>query len=340
MEIQKQIIPEILELMDLRYRILLMVQDKEPVGRRQLAGLLDVSERNIRNEIDFFLKEGFVEVRRQGIELTLSGKTVLLGLKEIIYAYKNFDWLAEECKHILGINKVLIIPGDSETSNAVLGFMGQRAATHVLGLLKAQSIIGVTGGRSVAAVAENMPEAHSPKVTVLPARGGMGKSHATQSNSIAALMAAKLGAQKEMMYLPDNIDREILEALKMDPQIKEVFDKLKEMDILIVGIGRADVMAKARNLPTERIRQLEDQGACAEAFGYYFDRNGVMVFPSSSVGITLEQYREVPHVVAVAGGAGKADAILATSRVRSDMVLVTDESGARAIVDGYKGNNK
>lgn len=336
MDIQKQILPEILDLMDLRYGILMKVQEKQPVGRRQLALQLDVSERTIRNEIDFLLKENFVAVQRQGIELTPKGGEILSGLKEIIYAFKNIDWLAEELKRILGINKVFVLPGDSDTSSGALDLMGQRASTYVLGLLKGQSVVGVTGGSAVAALAENMPEVHYPKVTVIPARGGMGNSHATQSNSIAALLSAKLGAQKELMYLPDNIDREILEALKSDPQINAVFEKLVKIDVLIFGIGRADVMAKARNYPKERIEELVEQGARSEAFGYYFDINGNMVQPTSSVGITLEQYKKVPHIVALAGGETKAEAIVSACRVRQDLVLVTDESAAKKIIKIFK----
>ncbi|QSX08209.1 hypothetical protein J0B03_10485 [Alkalibacter rhizosphaerae] len=333
MDVQKKIMPEILSLMDLRYGILMMVKDKQPVGRRQLAGLLDVSERTVRNEIEFLLKEDFVAVGRQGIELTANGMEILSGLREIIYAYKNFDWLSEELKDKLGISSVFIIPGDSQTNDSVMDFMGKRTATYVLGILKNRSVIGVTGGHSVAAVAENMPQGHYPKVTVIPARGGMGKSHGTQANSIAARLAGRLGAQKELMYIPDNVDQKILEALKTDVQVKAVFEKLQEMDILVFGIGRADVMAKTRNMSQDRIKELMSQGACAEAFGYYFNIRGEMVYPSSSVGITLEQYRSVDHVVAVAGGADKKEAIMATALVRPDMVLVTDESAARAIIE-------
>lgn len=336
LELQKQILPEILTLMDLRYSILMAIRDKQPIGRRQLAVLLEVSERTVRNEIDFFLKEAFVAVGRQGIELMEKGEEMLDGMKDMLYAYKNFDGLTEELKRILGINMVFIVPGDSASNPSVLRFMGQRTATYVLPLLKAQSVIGVTGGRSVAAVAENMPAGHYPKVTVIPARGGMGKSHGTQSNSIAAMMAGRLGAQKEMMYLPDSIDRKILEALKSDPQIKEVFEKLQIMDLLIFGIGRADVMAKARNFPPDRIEELKKAGARSEAFGYYFDSDGKMVFPSSSVGITMEQFQKVPHVVAVAGGADKAEAILSATKVRHDMVLITDESAAKNIMKRYE----
>ncbi|MBF7097226.1 sugar-binding transcriptional regulator [Alkalibacter mobilis] len=330
-EIQKQILPEVVELMELRFNILAELKENQPVGRRHLANILNVSERHIRNEIDFFSKEGFVNVERQGILLSPLGEGILDDLKEVIYAYKNFDALAEKLRSILGIRKVFIVPGDCETSNTVLDFMGQKAARYVSGLIKADSVIGLTGGKSVASVAANMPQLNFPKATVIPARGGIGKSHSTQANSIASLMAAKIGAQKEMMYLPDNIDKDILEALKNDPQIKEVFDRLKEIDILIFGIGRADVMAKARKLSQDKISELEKLNAVSEAFGHFFDQEGKMIFPSSSVGITIEGYKNIEHAVAVSGGAAKAKAIIAVSKVKKDMVLVTDESAAKKI---------
>jgi len=331
-DVQKRILPEIVDLMELRYNILSQLKANQPIGRRHLSTELDVSERHIRNEIDFFHKEGFVEVERQGIMLTELGDEVLNQLKEIIYSYKNFESLTEQLEEVLGIKKVIIVPGDSSKNKLVIDFMGERAAKYITGIIKSESVIGITGGSSVASVARNMPELHYPKVTVLPARGGIGKSHSTQANSIVSMLAAKLGAQKEMLHIPDNIEKELLDALKAYPDIKSVFDRFKDIDIMVFGIGRADEMAQARNLPEEKIARILNSNAVSEAFGHYFDKDGSMIFPSSSVGITLDEYKNIDNIVAIAGGAGKAQAIIATSRVRKDMVLITDESAAKQII--------
>ena len=54
-------------------------------------------------------------------------------------------------------------------------------------------------------------------------------------------------------------------------EVREVIQLFDKMNILLFGIGRADVMAKRRRLSQEQIDRLLDKGAVAEAFGHYFD---------------------------------------------------------------------
>ncbi|NTW72411.1 MAG: hypothetical protein HGA49_09235 [Eubacteriaceae bacterium] len=329
--VQKKVVPEIMELMELRYNILSLLKASQPSGRRYISTELNVSERHIRNEIEFFQKQGFVDVERQGILLTQQGEEILNSLSEIIASYKNFEKLSEELAGLLKIKKVIIVPGNSEKNSLTLDLMGQKTAGYIIKILKADSVIGVTGGSGAAAVARNMPELNYPRVTVLPARGGIGKSHSSQANSIVSLMASKLNAQKEMLHIPDNIDKELLDALMEYQDIKNVFEKFNLINIMIFGIGRADTMAELRNLPKDRLVELKARKGVAESFGYYFDNDGKVIFPSSTVGISIDDYMKINDIIAIAGGEEKAQAIIATCKVRSDLVLITDESAANQI---------
>lgn len=330
--IQKKIIPEIIDLMELRYNILLFIKANQPIGRRNLAQELSVSERQVRNEIDFLLMQNFVEVERQGIHLTKIGEEIINQLKGVIYSYKNLEDLVVRVKEKLKIKKVFIISGDCQKNKLILEFMGKKVGEYILSIIKANSVIGLTGGSSVASVAKNISEINHPKVTVLPARGGIGKSHSTQANSVVSTLANKLNAKNEMLHIPDNVDKEILNALKSYPDIKGVFDKYELIDIMIFGIGKADVMARRRNLPEYKMKELISKNAIGEAFGYYFDADGNVVEPSSSVGISLEDYKRIPNIIAIAGGKDKANAIIATCKINKDLVLVTDESAAVEIL--------
>src|SRR5699024_1681994 len=130
----------------------------------------------------------------------------------------------------------------------------------------------------------------------------------------------------------------ILEALKTDFKINHTLEILKKLDILIFGIGRADIMAEKRGLSQEIKDFLKEKSAVAEAFGYYFDKDGNVIYRSSSVGISIEDFKKIPYVVAVAGGSNKAQAIRATCKLRKDLMLVTDESAIQAIIEDYKNN--
>jgi central glycolytic genes regulator len=111
---------------------------------------------------------------------------------------------------------------------------------------------------------------------------------------------------------------------------------LKTLDVLVYGVGRADVMAEKRGLDQGKKELLKKNNAVSEAFGHYFDKKGNVIYRSSSVGISIEDFKKIPHVIAVSGGANKAEAIMTSCKIRKDLVLVTDESAAKAIIEKNK----
>ena len=116
--------------------------------------------------------------------------------------------------------------------------IGDAAANYLKTILENGMTIGVTGGSSVSAVARMMPLLKFPNVSVIPARGGMGKDANNQANNIAAQLATKLGGTYELLHMPDDVEGEILQALRANPTIKRTLDKLKKLDILIyVWVG-------------------------------------------------------------------------------------------------------
>lgn len=331
-ELQQLVAPEVNRLIEMRYNILSTINSEQPIGRRNLAFVLDMSERQVRNEIDFFQAQKLVSVERQGVVITEQGKEILIKLKGLLYTYNGLEQLEKELMDKLKLKRVMISPGDMDMNYQVLRFMGRSGAKYVLSIMKYKDVLALTGGNSTAAIADEMREAFYPDVYVIPARGGIGKSHATQANNVVAEMGLKLHSNYELLHLPDNIDQRLLEALKDYPEIKRVFNKMDAIDIFIFGLGRADVLADWRNLSSVDKRNLLKDGAVSEAFGHYFDINGKVICPSSTIGISIENFKKIPHVIAIAGGVAKAESIISLSRVRENIVLITDESAAREVL--------
>ncbi len=331
-QIHRLVLPEINQLMDMRYSLLSTVAGQGPIGRRYLAQVMDISERLIRNEIEFLQKQRLIKVGRQGVVLTDFGKEIVIELKEMLYYYNGLENLEKELCEKLQLEKAMIVPGDSESNPQVLQFMGATCSEYLKTILKNGDVMAMSGGASSAAVSEQMKGGYFPETYIIPARGGIGRSHATQANNVVAEMAIKLQAQYDLLHLPDNIDKKLLEALKNYPEIKGVFDKMRMIDVLVFGIGRAEDLAEWRNLTEEEKQTLVDKKAVGEAFGLFFNINGEVVSPSGSIGISLEDYKGIGHVIAVSGGAAKAEAIIAISRIRENLALVTDESAAKAIL--------
>jgi central glycolytic genes regulator len=331
-ELQRLVLPEIGSLIEMRYNILSTIKSEEPIGRRNLAFVLDMSERQVRNEIEFLQNQKLLSVERQGVVLTDLGREIIVKLKMMLYTYNGLEHLERELEEKLHLKKAVVSPGDIDMNYQVLTFMGRSAAQYILTVLKYKDTLALTGGTSTASVAEQMKETAYPDVYVIPARGGIGKSHSIQANNVVAEMGLKLHANYELLHLPDNIDSRLLDALKDYPEIKRVFDKMNEIDVFVFGIGRADVLADWRNLKLKEKQSILEKGAVGEAFGHYFDIDGNVVSPSSTIGISIDNYHRIPHTIAVAGGASKAEAIIGVSRVKPNMVLMTDESAAKEII--------
>ena len=64
-----------------------------------------------------------------------------------------------------------------------------------------------------------------------------------------------------------------------------------------------------------------------------FDINGNIVHETGTVGIKLEQYKNLQNVIGIAGGKNKAKAILSIAKINKNLVLITDESAAYGILD-------
>ena len=103
--------------------------------------------------------------------------------------------------------------------------------------------------------------------------------------------------------------------------------------MVLHGVGRADDMAKKRQLPPSVEAEVLRKGAVAEAYGCYFNQKGKLVFSASTVAHDLGALKPDCALIAVAAGARKASAIDAVLRNRRHAMLVTDEGAAHGMLE-------
>ena len=85
-------------------------------------------------------------------------------------------------------------------------------------------------------------------------------------------------------------------------------------------------------MTNNQITDLLNQGAIGEAFGYYFNHKGEIVFSTTSVGLNLEELKDIDQVIAVAGGENKVKAITSVVSPEYQDILITDEVTAKKIL--------
>jgi len=325
--------PEVKDIMLKRYNILKIIRENQPIGRRMLAQEIVDTERRIRSETDNLRKLGLIIVESNGMFISKKGEDLIEDLEELSYKIKGLKKIESSLKDKLGIRDVYMVEGDSSKSNLVFKDLGKKTAKVVEGLIKEDVKIAIMGGTTMAVVAEQMEEKKYPdNLLVLPGRGGMGESIDIQANSIASKLAKKIGAKYRLLHVPDNIKPEILEALKTNPQIKNILRDLKEVNLLIFGLGRSEDMAIRRNLPELTRDELRIKKACVESLGFYFNEDGEAIMHSTSVGIALDDLQNIENAVCAAAGIKKAKAIYAFSKYYKKYILVTDEVTAKEIL--------
>lgn len=332
--LQKKIVPELTDLLVQRYQILRQVSHEYPIGRRALAARLGLSERVLRSQVDFLKKSGLLNFSAAGMTVTDEGMDILKELADYVRKLQDISFLENSLSEALKIGRVVIIPGDSDQEDVVKREIGRTAARILSKILSdgKKHIVAVSGGTTMAALAANI-SGSQPNTVVVPARGGLGDNVELQANTIATVLAQKMGAAYRQLYVPDSVSEDILNSiLKEDIGVRSVVDIIKRADILVHGVGRAHVMAKHRRLPAEIIARLDADGAVGEAFGQYCALDGRQIYMTNNAGLMLQDLKHIGIIIGIAGGKSKAAAILSVIRASRQDILITDEAAAREII--------
>ncbi|MFC7394568.1 sugar-binding transcriptional regulator [Scopulibacillus cellulosilyticus] len=335
LDLQKKLIPDVLDIMSERYRILQSVHFLQPIGRRTLSANLGLTERVLRGEVTFLSNQGLINMSTNGMSLTPDGESLLEALDEIMKDVSGLKQLEKQLEKVLGISRVIIVPGDSDVQPWVKHEMGRACVAEMENQIKNDSIIAVTGGTTVAAVADMMHPLKQLNSDLLfvSARGGLGEQVENQSNTICAKMAEKAEGRYRMLHVPDQLSDESYFTLIEEPSIREVLSLIQSATMIVHGIGDARTMAKRRRSSEKLLQKIEEENAVAEAFGYYFDQNGKIVHKVKTIGMKLENLYDNKTLIAVAGGKSKAKAIEAYFKEGPNSILVTDEGATEEILN-------
>ncbi|QKS72246.1 hypothetical protein FLK61_37035 [Paenalkalicoccus suaedae] len=334
LDLQKKLLPDLVEVLGLRFRILRYIRLMQPIGRRTLATNLEMSERVLRSEVTFLKSQGLVEFATSGMTLTEEGQNLLSQLEVVMKEVFNTRSMEEELQAKLGVKEVHVVPGDSDQFPWVKKEMGRTCVNVIKRNLAMQgNIIAVTGGTTIAAVAEMLvPDSDLKESLFVPARGGLGEQVENQANTICATMARKAMGTYRLLHVPDQVSKDAYESLVLEPSIQSILKLIHSATMVIHGIGEAQTMADRRDTEEDVLAKLKEKEAVAEAFGYYFNKSGEIVHKVPTIGLHLNDLESINTIIAVAGGASKAEAIQAYLIKSPSQVLITDEGAAKEIL--------
>ncbi len=240
-----------------------------------------------------------------------------------------------------GLQCCRVVPSAAPESALPLRAIGRAAAGFLTGLLDGgeHKVIGVGHGRTLAAMVSEMPSHPAPAgVRFISLLGSLPHVMAANPYDVIYRLADKTSADADVMPVPflanTAEDRAVL--LRQDG-VAETLQAAAAATLFLVGIGevggRAFLPASSAIVARE-VSALQRAGAVGETLGFYFDRDGRLLdTPLHDKVVTLPpEALRGRHTVGVAGGSGKAAAILAILRSGLLTGLITDETTARSLV--------
>ena len=336
--ILQKVLPEAFETMLRRYHILDVINREEPIGRRLLSERVHLTERIIRKEVDALKINRLITSTSAGMSLTIDGHETLDELSELLESYTQFYDMEKELAKRLGIQACVIIPGNLDEDSTVLPKMADQTVEIMNRLLgDKKQIISVMGGTTLNEVANYMDSdlGKNRELLFVPARGGLGDDPMIEANVIAQRMAQQTGGQFHGLYAPEYVHEQIYEELLKEPEIKNTLQLVESASLILYSIGNPIEMAKRRGLNESTLQLLIDKKAVAEAFGEFIDKDGNIVYKLSNIGLQSSSLKKIEHIVTVAGGSKKANAIKSYLKTApSHTWLVTDEAAANKILNG------
>jgi len=247
--------------------------------------------------------------------------------------------LAQDLKKAFGLAECMVIPidGGLRPPHERIGKAGAQFLEEVL---TNGDVLGVAWGRTVLALAENLPEKALPESCVVQVTGSLNSAYdGFAADECVAFIARRLHARSINLHAPAAVSTPALrDALLKEPAIQEQFVRIRSCNRLLFGVCtvKTNSLVFASGLiSVEESKFYVASGAVGVIAGRFIDARGNWIrgpMDDRMIGMTPEDMLAVPMRIAIAGGPDKTDAILGALRGGFVTALITDEPTARNVL--------
>jgi DNA-binding transcriptional regulator LsrR (DeoR family) len=214
-------------------------------------------------------------------------------------------------------------------------------ASHLDRILTNDMIVAVGIGRNINAISEHAISSTQRSPTFVCAIGGFYRGgEVMNADHISRRLAARFGGGSETLYAPALVgDPDVRQGLLHNDAVKPTLDKARRADIALVGVGDINedsIMVRNGWFSPDEIAELRKCGAVGDLMGYHFidiaGRPIVTPVRDRVIGLSLEDLKHIPNVIAIASENTKTTAVLGALRTGAITTLATTEAIAQSIV--------
>ena len=256
--------------------------------------------------------------------------------------------LEGELKEKFGLKDVFVVVTHHHSgSERLTRALGNAGAQMLARYLAPQKVLGLAWGTSISATVDAFEAIEPISVSVVQLVGAMGAHNMKyDGHDLVARIREKVGGEAYYLNAPYLCQSaEMAQALLETKSIRETISVGKKTDIALLGIGTTapdySSFYLAGYVSRHELDELRQAGAVGDVCGLHFDINGQPAcddFCERLVSIRRPDLLAIPVRLGVAGGEGKADAILGALRGKYVNVLVIDSLAARKVLELAKSN--
>lgn len=301
-------------------RICTMYYD-EGLTQIEISSMLGISRPQISRLLDTAKKRGIVRVTIEN-------------------PYSEEQKCEKELVRLFGIQRATVIDAKLPGKESFEETLGLEVTDILRGLLTKDSVLGAASGTTISTVSENVGGMTIPGLRVIPLIGGGSADNSKwQANTVVRNLAERFGGTYFQLLAPSFVrNPQIREAFIQESVNSGVMGLMDETTVALVGIGRLsgdETIVHTGLMDEESIDELMSVGAVANICGTFIGADGMPVCFSGEnrmIGISTEAFHRIEHVVAVAYGEKKINAIMAALKGKWMHTLVTDLDTAKAII--------
>jgi deoxyribonucleoside regulator len=251
----------------------------------------------------------------------------------------NFGELEQELEKRFSMRKVIICGSDN--TNFIKETIAQAALDYFLRILKPNNIVAIAGGSTTNLMASKYPYTHPMEsVTFVPFSGGLGKSHQDiQTNVVCEVFGRHSGGNFFQLYAPVIVDSSLTKNILMkETFVDSIFTLCKKADISVIGIGTAlgwEEMNSEYFTKDRSLAEINRDRIVADVSYTFIDKEGKKAdcrWNDRAITLDIEDMKNVPIRMGVAGGIEKAEAIATVMKGQIINTLVTDVITAQKLL--------
>lgn len=259
----------------------------------------------------------------------------------INYPWKRDAVLEAELLKRFRVREVRVLKSNNRADDDLFRGMGMLAAEFLDGFVQNDMVLGVSYGRSIAATIEQIAVGRHIDMTVVQILGALGSGNPLiESPDLVREMANAYNATYRYLYTPMIVESsQTRDLLMSEPSVRDTLAIGRKADAVIMGIGAHEAEASGLiwtgYFNRKDLAFLQSRGAVGHMCAQHFDADGNVMDVDHNqrvISIGIEALKEIETVIAVAGSAEKAHAILGALRGHYLDVLITDDNAATEIL--------